>query len=141
MVGSERTGPGGTRGLLDLVIEHEGAVRGDLVRDGLRLDWVGTPQLSWADFSAWLQVLPRTSATWQAINGPHYSPELQLLGLLVDASNIANWQRGRNPSAPKPKTNQWPWSKRADQETFGKAAPVDIVRDFLVYRNGRILGR
>jgi hypothetical protein len=84
-----------------------------------------------------LEALPRHSATWQAINGSYYSPEVQLLGLLVDQGNIAAWQRGRSPSAPKPKTGQWPWSKRPDQTTFGKAAPVDDIRDFLLYRNGR----
>jgi len=84
-----------------------------------------------------LETLPRSSATWQAINGPHYPIDLQLLGLLVDQGNIAGWQRGRNASAPKPKTNQWPWSKRTDQKTFGKAAPLEDIRDFLVYRNGR----
>jgi hypothetical protein len=89
------------------------------------------------DFAAWLETVPRSSATWQAINGTHYSPDLQLLGLLVDQGNIAAWQRGRSPSAPKPKTNQWPWSKQANQKTFGKAAPVDHIRDFLLYRNGR----
>lgn len=141
MAGSERTGVGGTRGLLELVDEHEGAVRGDLIRDGLRLDWVGTERFTWRDFAAWVQTLPRTSTTWQAVNGTYYSSEVQLLGLLVDQGNIAAWQRGRNPSSPKPKTNQWPWSKRADQETFGKAAPVDAIRDFLVYRNGRVIGR
>jgi hypothetical protein len=62
---------------------------------------------------------------------------VQLLGLLVDSGNIAAWQRGRNPSSPKPKTNMWPWSKRSDQETFGAATPLDDIRDFLLYRNGR----
>jgi hypothetical protein len=89
------------------------------------------------DFAAWLETVPRSSATWQAMNGTYYSPDLQLLGLLVDQGNIAAWQRGRSPSAPKPKTNQWPWSKQANQKTFGKAAPVDHIRDFLLYRNGR----
>lgn len=60
-----------------------------------------------------------------------------MLGYTVDALAVANWQRSGSKGRP-PRVGKWPWSPRSeDVATFGTAAPVTDIRDYLILRNGR----
>ena len=136
MVGGFGGGPGGIRGLLDLIDQHGEAITVDLLNLGVRLHWLGTDRFSWADLSAWVARCPPTAFLYQAVHGPHYPIELRMNALLIELLRGANWQRSGGRGT-KPKPIRWPWSTRDEIETFGAAVPIDDVRDFLVLRNGR----
>lgn len=111
------------------------AIGNDLLRMGARMHQVGTEQFSWWDLRVYVESCPPESFLFRAINGPFWSWEVRLLGRVIDTLEGANWQRsGGKGKRPK---SRWPWSNRDDEHTYGKAAPLTDVRDFLIYRNGR----
>lgn len=129
--------PGGIEGLLALIRQHREAIQYDLLKDGLRLSWLGSRRLGWDDFAVWVKFLPASSQTVQAAHGPSWSPELHMLANIVDVLSWANWQRGGGKGS-KPKPVKRPGDKNS--QTFGRAVPIDDVRQFLRERNGRAPG-
>ena len=102
---------GGIRSLLDLIDRYEEAVRYDLLTMGLRLDWVGTEDLDWADFKAFIAGLPSTSALVQTIRPDEmWDLHAHLLAAIADRLAVLDWhfvtsklpKRKRTPPAPKP---------------------------------------
>lgn len=137
MVGFVGGGPGGIGSLHGLIDEFAEAVGADLLTIGKRLDDIGTESFSWWDFRVWARNRPPGSILATAIHGPYYPIELRIQGMLVDLLVTANWQRGRGP---RPKRMRWPWAVKDISESFGKAAPLEQVRDYLMMRNGRVPG-
>jgi hypothetical protein len=129
--------PGGIQSLLALIREHREAIQYDLLSAGLRLAWLGTPLLGWDDFAVWVKFLPRQSQTAQEALGPSWPAELHLLANVADLLAWSNWQRGGG-KGPKPKPTKRPGDKSS--QTFGRAVPIDDVRQFLTERNGRAPG-
>lgn len=115
---------GGIAGLLDLIDEHEEAIRYDLLVAGLTLDDAGTDRLNWVDLRAFLvNCQPRSafarsyipeSAGWETTDF--------LLAALVDSTQVANWQRGGG-KGQRPKPIKRP-GKSSDKR-YGKA-PIKI---------------
>lgn len=138
MVGCVGGGPGGISSLHGLIDEFAEAVGADLLTIGKRVDEIGTDKFSWWDFKVWARNRPPESILATAIHGDFYPLELRIQGMLVDLLRAANWQRGR--SGPKPKAMRWPWAIRDVSESFGKAAPFEEIRDYLMLRNGRVPG-
>lgn len=101
--------PGGILGLLRLLTEHGEAVEYDLITLGLRLDWLGTRRLSWRDLLVLVRQSPATSALTRAVVGPEVAAwnagvvTADLLAVVVDALQIANWQRAGKKAGPRPK--------------------------------------
>jgi len=132
-------GPGGISSLCELIDEFGEAVGADLLNIGRSLDQVGSVGFSWWDFKVWVSHRPPGSILHTKVHGEHFPLELRMLGLVVDYLQTANWQRSRNPA--RPKRHKWPWVVREDTETFGTAAPLEQIRDYLLLRNGRAPGR
>lgn len=98
---------------------------------GRSLDRLGR-DFSWSDFAAFVVFSPATSALRIAAQGePVWSRSEQLLAGVIDALNMTAWAMKLSRTKPKPVYSP----DRA--KPFGSAAPVEDVRDFLVYRNGR----
>lgn len=78
----------------------------DLLRFfGVDLLDLGTARLSWRRLGNLVRHLPRESSTSLAQHGPdvYWGLPEHLLAVIADALHGANWQRARNPRAPKPK--------------------------------------
>lgn len=70
--------------LLDLIDEHRGAVKYDLLRHGYRLDWLATPRLPWGDAVTIIAQQPRVgSAVHRVMDGDEHRDERDLLELLA----------------------------------------------------------
>lgn len=113
---------GGIVGLLELIDQHQEAVEYELLVAGYRLDDLGTPALSWRDLLVlmhrWLS-LPH-NAVAEAVDGhTRWTVAEQLLAVIVDVLEWANWQRLGKRSAPKPKRVPRPWEKSASKK-YGK---------------------
>jgi hypothetical protein len=115
------------------------AVTADLIESGVRVHWIGTDRFSWADFAAWVAKRPPPSILYQAVHGVHHDPVQRMLGLMIEVLRAGNWQRGGG-KGQKPRQIKWAWLLDDDTTSFGTAAPIDDVRDFLMLRNGRAPG-
>lgn len=71
----------------------------DLVRD------LGTDALSWRRLAVLVARLPRESSTMRDVHGAavEWGPVEHLLATAVDVLAAANWQRGGDKKAPRPK--------------------------------------
>lgn len=120
---------GGIRSLLILLDEHQEAIEYDLIRLGLRLDWLGTPRLSWRDLLVIVKQSPRSSALAMAVHGEQtqWGVLEHLTGHVVDLLQLANWQRGGKKAGPRPKPIPRPGSKD-DSQRFGHE-PI-AIKDF-----------
>jgi len=117
---------GGILGLYGLLTEHGEAIEYDLLERGMRLDDLGTEALSWRDLLVLVrrwQVMPST-ATSEAVHGTRWSVTDQLLALIFDVLNQANWQRQKKRTAPKPKPLPRPWD--AAKSTSIGSDPIPI---------------
>ena len=87
----------------------------------MRLDWLGSKRLSWVDLAAFIQHAPQGSAVFRAVAGDSapWGLSEQLLASVLDVLNMANWQRGGNKNAPRPKPVKRPGGKN---QKFGKDA-------------------
>lgn len=133
MVRRELGEPGGILGLVRLLDEHGEAVEYDLITLGLRLEWLGSPVLSWRDLVVIIRESPRTSALSRSIHGEAaaWGPLEHLAAAQLDALNGGNWQRGGG-KGPKPKPTKRPGADRADTQHYGSAPlPVDEMADWL----------
>lgn len=112
---------GGIRGLLELIDEHEEAIRYDLLKLGLRLEHVGSKRFTWLDFKTVVANCDPTGALARAIVGDAAGWTLtdHLLASVVDVGQVANWQRGGG-KGQRPKPIKRPDSK-GDQK-YGKDA-------------------
>ncbi|MFM8155508.1 MAG: hypothetical protein ACKOAF_05465 [Actinomycetes bacterium] len=63
---------------------------------GFRLEWLGTPRLTWRDLYVIVRNCKRDSALARAVHGEsvHWSNTDHLLASLLDLTAAANWQRG-----------------------------------------------
>ncbi len=129
--------PGGIESLLTLIHQHREAIQYDLLVAGLRLSWVGTPRLAWDDFAVWVKFVKPESQLYQSAYGPQWSREMHRLTDIADILAAANYQRGGS-RGPRPKPFKRPGDKNS--QTFGRAVPIDDVRQFLTERNGRAPG-
>lgn len=104
---------------------HGEAIEYDLIALGLRIDWLGTPELSWRDLWVILRQSPLTSAYRIARMGEAalWSRDTHLLADIFDVLAGANWQRAGKASAPKPKPMHRPGAKRGTQLGAG-ALPI-----------------
>jgi hypothetical protein len=96
---------GGIAGLSALLGEFGEAIRYDLLTVGLRLDDLGTSDLSWTDLKAVIVHSPPGSAFQRARHGEYatWTAETHLLAVIADALRIGNWQRtGSKRGRPKP---------------------------------------
>ena len=99
---------------------------------GWSLDDLGW-SLSWRD----LQVLVRRwsgepgTATCEAITGSKQWPIVaQLLAEVIDHLASANWQRGGNKHAPRPKRFPRPWEKAKNRKLGSDPIPVSKFNDW-----------
>lgn len=138
MVGSVGGGPGGIFRLLELIHEFGGAIAADLHVYGARFGDIGTERFSWFDLLAYTQNLRPESHLSRAINGEtYYGFDVKILGAMLDALYASNWLKSK-PGSKRPKPVKWPWvADDKSAQTYGSAAEVTDIRDFLAYRNGR----
>lgn len=125
--------PGGIFGLLDLIGRHGEAIEYDLIALGLRLDQVGTYELSWRDLLIIIRHTPRTSALARAVHGEaaEWTPSTYLLALIGDQLAMGNWQRAGKKNAPKPKRIPRPGEKKRERKFGHGAIPITELNDWI----------
>lgn len=129
--------PGGIASLVRLLDEHGEAVEYDLITLGLRLEWRGTPRLSWRDLLVIVQQSPRTSAPSREVNGAvaAWSVTDYLLADIYDVLANANWQRA-NAGKKSPSARPKPYPRPGKQQgRSGGALPKTEFNDWY-YRRG-----
>ncbi|MBP2211082.1 hypothetical protein JOJ87_001426 [Rhodococcus ruber] len=99
--------PGGILGLLALLEEHSEAVEYDLIRMGLRLDWLGTDDLTWRDLHVLVRQSGPDSALVRALNpDSRWDLHALLLAEAVDTLHDLRWMKTKdghkNRNRPKP---------------------------------------
>ncbi|QPE04134.1 hypothetical protein IT882_13130 [Microbacterium schleiferi] len=87
---------------------------------------------SWRDLWVMVRRFQRDAdtATSRAIHGEHWSVTDQLLAVLVDTLQFANWQRAGKKSAPKPKRFPRPWEKPKGHQFGRDAIPISKFNDW-----------
>lgn len=102
---------------------------------GLRLEDLGTSALSWRDLYVVLRQAPRTSAYARSSLGVDALWGLgeHLAASILDALNLANWQRGnqgaKSPS-PRPKPTPRPGADSGDKKFGSGAIPIGEFNDW-----------
>lgn len=132
---------GGILQLLELFSDPDvaRAIEADLIRDGLRLRWLGdgTGRLSWHDL--YVLVMHPTSDSAMLRQMGIWSPIMHRLANVEDAIRIVSWQL--SGSKQKPQLVERPGMQSADEGdpfnddesgTFtGEAIPIDELNEFL----------
>ncbi|SPT53802.1 Uncharacterised protein [Actinomyces bovis] len=109
--------------------KHREAIEYDLLTIGLHLEDLGTPALSWRHLLVLLMRAPRTSAYAREVHGEDalWGLSEQLLAAVLDALNIANWQRsntGRQIPSPRPEPVSRPGARSSDTSLGAKPIPI-----------------
>lgn len=113
--------------------EYAEPIAYDLIRLGLRLRDVGSPDFSWADLYVVIRQSPRDSALFRAMNPDDHEWDLPslLLAEIADGVNVGNWQRGGGKRRDYPKPIPRP-GVEPDSKTYGKGAiPIDEMAEWL----------
>jgi len=123
----------GIFGLLNLIDRHQEAVEYDLITHGLRLDYLGTDDLTWRDLKVIIGQQPTGSAVSRAIDGNDYVWDLkaQLLARIADDLAVNNWltSGGKKSRNPYPKPIERPGTR---PERYGKdPIAIDDMADWL----------
>ena len=136
---------GGIRDLLALLREHGEAVEYDLIRLGLRLDWLGTEALSWRDLHVIARQAPTDSALARSVE-----PDLatwglseQLLAMVADYLAWMQWAKTEDGAKGRRMPKRIPRPGVEDglteTRTFGSdPVPIDELEDFLGWARQRI---
>lgn len=135
---------GGILDLLSLLREHREAVEFELIRLGLRLDWVGSEVLSWRDLLVIVRQSPRDSAIARAVE-----PELaewglpeQLLALVADYLAWMQWAKTEDGAKGRRMPSQIPRpgvEPDAETRTFGSdPVALDELDAFLDWASARV---
>ena len=121
---------GGIAGLLGVVRDHEGAVRHDSLRCGLRLDELGSERFTWADLSALVHHAQPDSAIYKALTGDDWprSYEVEFLRRIEFLLQVLTWQ-GADGKGDKPEPVPLPWDEPAEQQP--DAMDLDEVFEFM----------
>jgi hypothetical protein len=93
---------------------------------GLRLDWLGSEALTWRDLLVIVKCCPVDSALARSFAGPDHMWGLQehLLAGIFDVLSTANWQRGGDDKAERPKPLPRPGVKKlSGGEQIGVGKP------------------
>lgn len=133
MVGSVGYHAGGIRSLAQLVTEHGGAVRYELLRVGRHLEDLGTTRLSWLDIQAVVQHAPPGNAIARAVapDASGWGISDYLLAAIANLLATANWQRQQDDRAPRPKPILPPGIDDPATEGYGSdAIPLDQFNDW-----------
>lgn len=122
MVGSVRYLAGGILGLCRLLTEHGEAIEYELIKLGLRRDWLGTEHLSWRDLLVIVHQSPVGSTLDRATRGEPaaFGPTDHLLAAVINILQGMSWQLGNDAKAPKPKPFVLPGQE--DDSTMHKGA-------------------
>ena len=120
---------GGILGLVDLLEGDEDALtalEADLIREGVRLRWVGdgTDRLSWRDVLVLVKHMDGTAALAAQLSGDDSKWDLQthLLASVVDGVRAMVWQNGGG-KGPRPKPIPRSFGKDNVTANSGKAVP------------------
>lgn len=133
MGGRVRDVDGGILGLLDLLAEHRGAIDYDCLTLGLDINDLGTDRFPWSRLRAIVVYASETSALARSVHGSRasWSTTNHLLASVLDALNVANWQRtGRKGNRPKPTPRPGDEPSK-NERRFGTASmPLDQAKEF-----------
>ena len=114
---------GGIVSLLGVLRDHGEAVEYDLLRCGLRREWLGSEQLTWRDLSVIVRQAQPDTALYKAMAGDRWprTTELELLRMIERGVRVLAWQQGR-PGQPYPELIEMPWDEpavpRPDEQDF-----------------------
>lgn len=130
-VGRQR---GGILSLLTVIEKHCTAVEFDLIRYGLRLDWLGSEALSWRDLYVIVAQSGPDTAIYRSMNDEWpQTIEADLLRAVELNTRVIAWQgtrdgqRGNN----RPEPFLWPWERKQDKAIRGDAMTIEEALDFL----------
>lgn len=121
---------GGIAGLARLLSEHGEAIEYDLIRLGLRLDWLGTQCFSWRDLWVIVRQCGPDTALWRADDcRREQTVTTDLLRSVEFSLRVLAWQNtkdgatGRN--APQPVLFDW---EKTRDEYAGDVMPLDELK-------------
>lgn len=120
-----------------MIEEHREAIEYDLLRHGLRLRDLPSDRLTWRDLKIILNQQPIGESAYVRETQPdaHLWSGLvpNLLALLIDQTAAANWQRGGNKHAPRPKPLPRPGlpNRSIDADQEWAAIPLDEIEERL----------
>lgn len=112
---------GGILSLCRLILEHDSAVRYELLKVGRTLDDLYEGSLGWPDLLAVVRAAEAGSPLAIAIGGERARYPLRdyLLAHAVNAARQANWQRAGDKKAPMPPLIELPGMESTDSRHFG----------------------
>lgn len=117
-----------------MIRDHREAVEYDLIRSGLRLDWLGTEALSWRDLRVMVTQAQPDTAVFKSMN-PHWQQtvEADLLRAIEFNVRILAWQQSRDgqKGQNKPEAWTWPWESKPDKAFRGDPMTIEEARDWL----------
>ncbi|MBJ8342775.1 hypothetical protein JGU71_28185 [Antrihabitans sp. YC3-6] len=113
-------------------------MQSDLLERGYTLDRIGTADLSWWDVKCIIKHLPKTSALRQ-LRFPDDGWNLQahLLAIVIDLLAGANWQRGGDKHASRPKPMPRPGvgeGRTASTKSVAQRIPLDQIKQRIASR-------
>ncbi len=117
MAGSVRSEAGGIAGLVRLLSEHGEAVEFDLIRLGLRLDWLGSEALSWRDLLVIVRQSGPESALWRVENGHSPLFDAELARSMEYSLRWLVWAKSKDAqrNANRPEPWQFAWEKKPNE--------------------------
>jgi hypothetical protein len=112
---------GGILGLCRLILEHDSAVRYELLKVGRSLDDLHEGTLGWPDLLAVVRAAEAGSPLAIATGGERARYPLRdyLLAHAVNALRQANWQRIGDKHIPQPTLIELPGMESTDTRRFG----------------------
>lgn len=118
-----------------ILADHSGAVSYDLLRAGLRLRWLASERLTWADLSVFVAgaIGDRGSALHRAVNPRHEQTlELDMLRSVEFSLRWLKWAKTedakRSRNIPEPWLFEW---EKPVNEYAGDPMTVEEMNDFL----------
>lgn len=121
--------------------DHADAIEADLARYyHLRLSQLGTRDLTWRHLYVLIEQLPAESALHREMAGEDFPWTMQnhLLATIADLLAGANWQRGGDANAKRPKRIERPGVAAEPVRRIGDGAfsPAEIDVLLATYREG-----
>lgn len=120
---------GGILGLLTLCEQHTEAVEADLIRLGLRLRWLGTPDFDWCDLRAIIRHADPSSALVREMqpDAARWGVVEQLLAEAVDTLHWLQWAKTKDAQTKPPRNPPKPIPRPGVRDTDDDRIRFDVM--------------
>lgn len=109
--------------------EHQEAIAADLIRLGLRLRNVGTPDFEWCDLRAIIASSDKTTALFRELHPKEWEWDLQthLLADAVDLLHLLVWFKTKDGSKGRNRPKPYPRPGVEDVDSSKKVRKGDVI--------------